>query len=490
MTKEIRLNAFDMNCIGHIQHGMWTHPRDRSTAYNTIEYWQDLARLAERGKFDGIFLADIVGVYDVYRGGPAPSITDAVQIPVNDPMMVVPVMAAVTEHIGFGVTANLTYEPPYLFARRMSTLDHLTRGRIGWNIVTGYLDSAARGMGLAAQPDHDGRYDAADEYMSVVYKLWEASWEDGAVLRDKSNRIFADPTKIHRVRHQGRHYQVDAIHLAEPSPQRTPVLYQAGSSTRGREFAATHAECVFVFGADKRITRDLVADIRARAAAHGRDPGEILIFYNRAAVVGRTRREAEEKYREYHEHASIEGALAHFSSSTGIDFSRYEPDEPIRYVKNDAINSAVETLTTEKCRALDVAAHHRPDGARQPQSGRRRLRRGGRRRSDRLGRGNRYRRLQSEPHRDPREPRGLRRLGGADPAGARRLQARLPTRHLAREAVRPLAAAAAQPPGRRASPARRQQQAIQVNFGNPAAHARQVSMARVRLPHGPESGTL
>jgi len=269
-----------------------------------------------------------------------------VQIPVNDPMMVVPVMAAVTEHIGFGVTANLTYEPPYLFARRMSTLDHLTGGRVGWNIVTGYLDSAARGMGLTAQPDHDGRYDAADEYMSVVYQLWEASWEDGAVRRDRANRIFADPAKIHRVKHHGRHYQVNAIHLAEPSPQRTPVLYQAGSSTRGREFAATHAECVFVFGADKRITRDIVADIRSRGAAHGRDPRDILIFYNRATVVGRTRREAEEKHREYREHASIEGALAHFSSSTGLDFSRYEPDEPIGYVKNDAINSAVETLTT------------------------------------------------------------------------------------------------------------------------------------------------
>jgi alkanesulfonate monooxygenase SsuD/methylene tetrahydromethanopterin reductase-like flavin-dependent oxidoreductase (luciferase family) len=277
-----------MNCVGHIQHGMWTHPRDRSTEYNTIRYRQDLARLAERGRFDGIFLADIVGVYDVYRGGPAPSIVDAVQIPVNDPMMVVPVMAAVTEHIGFGVTANLTYEPPYLFARRMSTLDHLTGGRVGWNIVTGYLDSAARGMGLTAQPDHDGRYDAADEYMSVVYKLWEASWEDGAVRRDKKNRIFADPTKIHRVRHHGPRYQVDAIHLSEPSLQRTPVLYQAGSSSRGRGFAATHAECVFVFGADKRITRDLVADIRSRATAHGRDPKDILIFYN----LGRMRRTA------------------------------------------------------------------------------------------------------------------------------------------------------------------------------------------------------
>src|SRR6201984_1889026 len=242
MTKEIRLNAFDMNCVGHIQHGMWTHPRDRSTEYNTIGSWQALWRLPGRGQCEGIFLADIVGVYDVYRGGPAPSIVDAVQIPVNDPMMVVPVMAAVTEQIGFGVTANLTYEPPYLFARRMSTLDHLTRGRVGWNIVTGYLDSADRGMGLRAQADHESRYDTADEYMSVVYQLWEASWEDGAVLRDKANRIFADPAKIHRRRPPGQHYQVDAIHLAEPSRQRTPVLYQAGSSTRGREFAATHDE--------------------------------------------------------------------------------------------------------------------------------------------------------------------------------------------------------------------------------------------------------
>jgi FMN-dependent oxidoreductase (nitrilotriacetate monooxygenase family) len=346
MAKQIRLNAFDMNCIGHIQHGMWTHPRDRSASYNTIEYWQDLARTAERGLFDGIFLADIVGVYDVYKDNPAPSILNTVQIPVNDPMLVVPVMAAVTRHIGFGVTSNLTYEPPYLFARRASTLDHLTGGRFGWNIVTGYLDSAARAMGLVAQPEHDGRYDIADEYMDVVYKLWEGSWEDDAVLRDRANRIFADPSKVHRIQHFGRHYQVDAIHLAEPSPQRTPVLYQAGSSSRGREFAATHAECVFVNGPDKANTRMVVRDIRGRAAARGRNPDDIIVFLGRTAVVGRTRKEAEEKYQEYHQHASIEGALAHFSSSSGIDLSRYELDEPIRYEKNNANNSAVEAITT------------------------------------------------------------------------------------------------------------------------------------------------
>src|ERR1700726_1328286 len=243
MTKEIRLNAFDMNCVGHIQHGMWTHPRDRSTEYKTIRYWQDLARLAERGKFDGIFLADIVGVYDVYRGGPAPSIVDAVQIPVNDPMMIVPVMAAVTEHIGFGVTANLTYEPPYLFARRMATLDHLTGGRIGWNIVTGYLDSAARAMGLDAQMEHDDRYDLADEYLQVVYALWEGGWADDAVVRDRSRGIYTDPRRVRPVRHHGEQFNVDAVPLWEPSPQRTPVLYQAGASDRGRVFAARPPQC-------------------------------------------------------------------------------------------------------------------------------------------------------------------------------------------------------------------------------------------------------
>jgi FMN-dependent oxidoreductase (nitrilotriacetate monooxygenase family) len=345
MTKEIRLNAFDMNCVGHIQHGMWTHPRDRSASYNTLEYWQNLARIAERGKFDGVFLADIVGIYDVYRGGPEPSIVNAVQIPVNDPMLVVPAMAAVTQHLGFGVTSNLTYEPPYLFARRMSTLDHLTGGRIGWNIVTGYLDSAARAMGLAAQPDHDGRYDVADEYMEVVYKLWEGSWEDEAVLRDRANRLFADPSRIHRVRHQGKHYQLDAIHLCEPSPQRTPVLYQAGASTRGRQFAAAHAECVFIYGPTKEIAKSIVDDIRARAVASGRAAADVTIFLGQSVVVGRTARQAQEKYEEYHRHASVDGALAHFSSSTGVDFSRFDPDEPIAYEKNDANNSALEAIT-------------------------------------------------------------------------------------------------------------------------------------------------
>jgi FMN-dependent oxidoreductase (nitrilotriacetate monooxygenase family) len=345
MPRQIRLNAFDMNCVGHIQHGMWTHPRDRSMHYTDLDHWVSLAQTLERGLFDGLFLADILGVYDVFQGQPHASIRNAVQIPVNDPLLLVPAMAYATRHLGFGVTCNLTYEPPYTFARRMSTLDHLTKGRIGWNVVTGYLDSAARGMGLAEQPEHDSRYDVAEEYMQVVYQLWEASWEDAAVLRDRDARIYADPARIHRVKHDGRHYKVDALHLSEPSPQRTPVLYQAGASDRGRAFAAEHAECIFVNGQFRHNVRDIVADIRARAKAFGRDPYDIKMFVGATVVVAPTEAEAQDKLTEYREYASSEGALAHYSASVGVDFSRYGPDEPIRFVKTNALRSNLEAIT-------------------------------------------------------------------------------------------------------------------------------------------------
>lgn len=187
-----------MNCVGHINHGLWTHPRDNSSQYKTLEYWTELAQLLERGLFDGLFIADIVGVYDVYQQSVDVPLKESIQLPVNDPLLLVSAMAAVTRNLGFGLTANLTYEPPYLFARRLSTLDHLSRGRVGWNIVTGYLDSAAKAMGLDQQPEHDRRYDQADEYLQVLYKLWEGSWEDGAVLNDRQQRIYAQPDKVHK----------------------------------------------------------------------------------------------------------------------------------------------------------------------------------------------------------------------------------------------------------------------------------------------------
>jgi len=344
MRRQIHLNAFDMACPGHIQQGMWTHPRDQSVRVNELQYWMDYARKLEAGLFDGIFFADVVGVYDVYGGSPDAAVSGGVQLPANDPTIVIPAMAAVTSNLAFGVTCNLTYEQPFLFARRMSTLDHLTGGRIGWNIVTGYLDSAARAIGLQGQVAHDDRYDLADEYMSLVYKLWEGSWDDDAVVMDRANAIFADPGKVRVIHHEGPQYKVDAMHLCTPSPQRTPVLYQAGSSPRGREFAATHAECVFVNGRKKEDVRAITEDIKARAVAKGRSAEDIKVFLGATLVLGKTTAEAQEKFEEYRRYVSSEAALVHAAASLGIDFSKYDIDEPIETGKSQAIASNVDIM--------------------------------------------------------------------------------------------------------------------------------------------------
>src|SRR5579863_8465520 len=345
--KEIRLNAFAMNTVGHQSPGLWAHPRDRSTDYTDLGYWISLAKTLERGRFDGIFLADVLGIYDVYGGSPDAALRHAVQVPVNDPLLLVPAMAAATEHLGFGVTCTLSYEPPYTLARRMSTLDHLTKGRAGWNIVTGYLDSAAAGMGLGMQAGHDRRYEIADEYMHVMYKLWEGSWEDGAVKRDRTARVFADPAKIHRIRHEGQFYRLDAIHLSEPSPQRTPVLYQAGASSRGRAFAAAHAECVFINGPSPQVVAPQVADLRRRARENGRDPKDLMIFALATVITGRSEAEARDKHAEYRSYADPEAALALFSGWTGVDFARFRPDDELRYIETEAMRSSLASFTSD-----------------------------------------------------------------------------------------------------------------------------------------------
>jgi FMN-dependent oxidoreductase (nitrilotriacetate monooxygenase family) len=366
----IRLNAFDMSTVGHVSPGMWTHPGDRADSYNTLGYWTDLARILERGKFDALFLADVLGIYDVYRGSPATALEQAVQVPVNDPLMAISAMAAVTEHLGFGITCALSYELPYPFARRMSTLDHLTKGRIAWNIVTGYLDSAARGMGLPQQKAHDDRYDVAEDYVQAVYKLWEASWEDGAVLRDRQGRRFADASKIHRILHEGPHFKVDAIHLCEPSPQRTPVLFQAGASKRGRDFAARHAECVFINGPSKKIVGGIVADLRARAAAAGRDPGDLAIFTMMTVITDTTPQKARDKHQDYLSHVSEEGALALMSGWTGLDFGAMHPDQVVRFDdRANAQTSALESFTTadpDRTWTVREIARHAAIGGRGP----------------------------------------------------------------------------------------------------------------------------
>lgn len=343
MTKKISFNAFEMNCIAHQSPGLWRHPQDRSVEYKDLEYWTDLAQILERGFFDGIFIADVLGIYDVYHQSAEHALTGAVQVPVNDPLQIVPAMAAVTKHLGFGVTTSISFEHPYPFARRISTLDHLTKGRVGWNIVTSYLESGSKNLGLKTQVNHDNRYDIADEYLEVLYKLWEGSWEEGSVLRDRENGIFADHKKVHPIQHEGKYFTVPGIHICEPSPQRTPVLYQAGASSRGQKFASQNAECVFIAAPSKIATKKVVQGIRQKLAQEGRDPYSVKIYALLAIVTDETDAKAQAKFKEYQSYGSYDGALTLLSGWSGVDFSQYQPTDKVEYIQTNAIQSLLDS---------------------------------------------------------------------------------------------------------------------------------------------------
>ncbi|MDS7935568.1 LLM class flavin-dependent oxidoreductase [Acinetobacter sp. V91_7] len=343
MTKKISFNAFEMNCIAHQSPGLWRHPQDRSVEYKDLEYWTDLAQILERGFFDGIFIADVLGIYDVYHQSAEHALTGAVQVPVNDPLQIVPAMAAVTKHLGFGVTTSISFEHPYPFARRISTLDHLTKGRVGWNIVTSYLESGSKNLGLKTQVNHDNRYDIADEYLEVLYKLWEGSWEEGSVLRDRQSGIFADYKKVHPIQHEGKYFTVPGIHICEPSPQRTPVLYQAGASSRGQKFASQNAECVFIAAPSKIATKKVVQGIRQKLAQEGRDPYSVKIYALLSIVTDETDAKAQAKFKEYQSYGSYDGALTLLSGWSGVDFSQYQPTDKVEYIQTNAIQSLLDS---------------------------------------------------------------------------------------------------------------------------------------------------
>ena len=339
MAKQIHINAFEMATPGHINHGLWRVPGNRRTDYKDLGYWTDLARVLERGLFDAVFLADVVGTYTTYKGSRRAALKAGMQIPNIDPAFVVPAMAAVTEHLGFAVTSTTTYEPPFGHARRLSTLDHLTRGRLAWNIVTGYLPDAALNYGLSEQIKHDDRYAIAEEYLEVVYRLLEGSWEDDAVVLDGESLTYTDPEKVHEIGFEGEYYTVAGPHLSEPSAQRTPVLYQAGTSSRGKAFAARHAEAVFLLPRDDQQAREEIADLRRLAVEAGRGPDHVKAFVGAEVVVAPTQAEAEDKVALLQEHRDLEGHLVLFSGWAGIDLSGDDTDAFLEYKAGDAMQT-------------------------------------------------------------------------------------------------------------------------------------------------------
>lgn len=331
--KRLILNLFEMNCVSHITHGLWRLPGNNRERFNDIEYWLDLARLLESGGFDAVFLADVIGTYDTFRGSADVSIREGLQIPNNDPSLVVPAMAAVTEHLGFGITFSTTYEPPFAWARRLSTLDHLTKGRVGWNIVTSYLPNAARNFGLDGEVDHDTRYDKADEYLDVLYKLWEGSWDEDAIVADRERNVFADPARIRPIDHDGAWFKVEGPHLTSPSRQRTPVLFTATASAAGARFAGRHAEVVFTGGPDTAFLKKTMDTIRAAAVEAGRNADDIRFITTAGVIVGRTQAEADAKVAEFQRLSSPEGYLAH--AGLKFDPAAYPPGTRLGDIPGD-----------------------------------------------------------------------------------------------------------------------------------------------------------
>ncbi|KAF2399341.1 Nitrilotriacetate monooxygenase component A/pristinamycin IIA synthase subunit A [Trichodelitschia bisporula] len=340
--KNLILNAFVECCSGHQAPGLWQHPDDESWRFNDIDHWVELAKLLEEAKFHGIFVADVLGGYDVYKQSLEPALVSGAQWPVNEPLAMVPAMAAATKNIGFGVTVSTTYEQPYHLARRLSTVDHLTKGRIGWNIVTSYLDSAARNLGKTEQLAHDDRYAQAEEFMRVMYKLFESSWRDDAVQLNRQSGLYTDPELVREINHEGRFFNVPGPHICQPSPQRTPLLLQAGASRAGRDFAAQHAEAIFISAHAPEVCAANVADTRRLAKEKfGRDPNAIKFLALVTPVLGRTEEEAQAKLDGYRKYASTEGALALFCGWTGIDLNQYGDDEELREVESNAVRSTV-----------------------------------------------------------------------------------------------------------------------------------------------------
>ncbi|MCU1616956.1 MAG: putative monooxygenase, DszA family [Frankiales bacterium] len=339
--KQVLLGAFEINQVNLTSQGLWAHPDQNTHRYKELGYWTELAQLLERGFFDFLFLADSYG-YPLVRGE-TPDVTfqQAVEIPKNDPMLLIPALAAATTDLNFAVTTSTTFEEPYANARRFATLDHLTGGRVGWNVVTTSSAVVAQLFGREPLP-HDERYARAQDFMDLSYKLLEGSWEDGSVLVDKAARRYADPSRVHRISHEGPHFTSHGYFNSEPSPQRTPVILQAGASSTGRAFAASNAELVFLQGRDAAMLRAQVDDLRAAAVSAGRESSAIKAISGLSVVTAASPAEAEDKLEEYLSWVDADAARAYYAMMTGVDLAALDPDASFSTVTTEGGRTQVE----------------------------------------------------------------------------------------------------------------------------------------------------
>ncbi|CCH44143.1 putative monooxygenase [Wickerhamomyces ciferrii] len=322
----------------------WQIKEDNSRELSRDINWLiEFAQLAEKGKFNNIFFVDHLSWFDVYKGGFETAALNGVNATRIDPTIAISALAAHTKSIGFISTISTVSEHPYHFARRLASLDHLTGGRAGWNIVGSYIPSIGKNL-LNGEPfpEHDERYVKTEEFLDVVYKLLLSSWRDDAVVYDKENGIFANPDALREINHEGKYFKVKGPAITEPSRQRFPIIAQAGNSPKGVNFAAENAELVYIgIGSLHKIPEIK----RIAKERFNRDPNSIKFITQLAPFLGKTTEEAQEKYRIFKEHEVLESSLVYYGGVSGHDVGSYDWDEPIDIPsKTNGVQSTVDLV--------------------------------------------------------------------------------------------------------------------------------------------------
>ena len=321
----------------------WVYPEEKMTSgrWYEVSYWTEIAQTLERGCFDMLFFAD------GWAGGTnQASKRYGIQFPTHDPVELVPYLAAKTDKLAFALTMSTSFYPPYMLARKLSTLDHITEGKIGWNIVSSLSTAEARNFGLESLPEHDERYDRADEFMECVYALWN-SWDADAMVMDGERGVFAEPDKIRTINFAGQWYKCQGPLTVVPSPQHRPYLFQAGSSQRGLQFAAAHAECIFAAGAGVEQMRSIEDSLKSRMDDAGRDPAEAKILWGAQPLVAATEQEARDRNREIRARIPLDAKLALVGGHFNIDLSQFDIDTPVTQLNLDVqgTRGMLETYT-------------------------------------------------------------------------------------------------------------------------------------------------
>ncbi|NJO21913.1 MAG: LLM class flavin-dependent oxidoreductase [Sphingomonadales bacterium] len=324
----MHLVAFLMTGPTCHHHGAWRHPETDVDDILSPTRYEHIARVLEAGCFDSLFFADILGLYDIYDAKFDTVVGRGGQICLLDPAMLLPIMARVTSHIGLGLTYSSTFNHPYQIARMLASLDHLSGGRVAWNVVASTSTLEACNFGMDEMPARTMRYDRADEVLEACCALWD-SWEEGALLLDKASGAFADPSKIHYANYVGQWIKTRGPLTTPRCPQGRPVIMQAGSSDRGRDFGARWAEIIFTLQHRKSDMQAFYTDFKGRMRARGRAPEECAILPSIDVVIGETEPIARERAAYVNGLVDTKLGLAQISGHIGLDLSKYDPGQPL-----------------------------------------------------------------------------------------------------------------------------------------------------------------